>query len=144
NKAKKGDDSSAAGAEDAEPATAYPDGPQSSGTPSVVPEPEPAYERAAATAVAPPATETAPRRVEVQAPPEEDEWAMARPAATAAPSVAPKPHKPAIAEIESHLQPIGNDDFNALKRDKPAAVKSAAEAPATDYAETFEVPKVVG
>ncbi len=145
NKAKKGDDSSSAGAEDAEPATAYPAGPQSSGPPSpAAPEPEPAYERVAATTVAPPATETVPRRVAVQAPPEEDEWAMARPAATAAAAVAPKPHKPTIAEIESHLQPIGNDDFNALKMDKPAAAKTAAEAPATDYAETFEVPKVVG
>ncbi len=145
NKAKKGDDSSAAGADEAEPAAAYPAGPQSSGAPPpATPEPESEYERAAATAVAAPATETAPRRVEVQAPPDEEEWAMARPAATAAAAVAPKPHKPTIAEIESHLQPIGNGDFNALKMDKPAAVKTTADAPATDYAETFEVPKVVG
>ncbi len=149
NKAKKGDDAAAEpDSAEAETAGEYPAGPQTASAPQPVePQPAPAFDRVAAhaptatVAAAPPAGESLPRRVEVEAPPDEAEWNLARPAPAAAPARSPKP---SLSEIESRLQPIGNDNFDSLKMEKPAPAKVESDAPATDYADTFEVPKVVG
>jgi hypothetical protein len=98
-----------------------------------------------ATAVAtPPAAQAGMRRIEVGSAPEEKDWSMARPVPEPV-QKASQTGKQSLAEIESKLHRIDNDDFEALKQQTPGAVVSGEnESSRSQFADTFEVPKVVG
>lgn len=49
-----------------------------------------------------------------------------------------------LSDIESKLTPIGNDDFNAMKADRASRAQAQVESSAADFADAFEVPKVMG
>ncbi len=122
---------------------------QSTGLPDVEHSSEPEYSRTAASAqstttTAPAHTVAARHRVEVNAMPDQD-WSMAQAADT--PAVKPDTGKiplSSLSDIESKLTPIGNDNFNALKADKAPRTQGQVESSAADFADAFEVPKVMG
>lgn len=124
--------------------------PQSTPFPEIHNTSEPEFTRTAAstqtrTATAAPAPAAAsPRRVEVNAKPNED-WNMAQVADAPMPAAKSErsPH-PTLSDIESRLTPIGNDDFNSIKADNSAQPQERVESSASDFADAFEVPKVMG
>lgn len=61
----------------------------------------------------------------------------------ASPSATKTEHK-TMADIESMLTPIGNDDFNSLKAEGANQTQAHGESSATEFADAFEVPKVLG
>lgn len=75
----------------------------------------------------------------------DQDWSMAQAADT--PAVKPDTGKiplSSLSDIESKLTPIGNDNFNALKADKAPRTQGQVESSAADFADAFEVPKVMG
>lgn len=149
NKAKRGDDagSNADTAADAADTPQYSvSGPQG-GSGFAPPKPaEPEFPRVAASAaaVAPaPAKTSMPRRVEVEAEPDND-WNLAKVAdAPVASPQAARSQRPTMADIESKLTPIGNNDFDAMKAESAPKSQAETESIASDFADSFEVPKVM-
>lgn len=154
NKAKKGDEV----VSNADPAVAPAEAPRYSissaqTATSFQPEqgaPEAEFSQVAAsgpsttTAGAPLPAAATPRRVEVSAEPSSD-WSMAQVSEVAAPAPAgSRPARQTLTDIESKLTPIGNDDFSAMKADNPPQPQMQAESSASDFADAFEVPKVMG
>ena len=151
NKAKKGDEAAVGSEPEAPEVQQYSvSGPQTStpypqSTPSM---PEPEFSRLAASApsstiaAAPARTVPPQRRIEVEAPPD-TEWSMAKVTDTPAPAATKAPRQ-TMSEIEAKLTPIGNDDFNAMKAESDSQVKAEQTSTATEFADAFEVPKVMG
>ncbi len=152
NKAKRGDDAGSnadAAADPVETPQYSVSGPQSNSGFGQQKPSEPEFPRVAAssssTAVAPaPAKPGLPRRVEVSTEPDHD-WNLAQVADTPvqSPQGARTP-RPTLADIESKLTPIGNNDFDAMKADSASKNQAEAESTASDFADAFEVPKVMG
>ena len=151
NKAKKSDDSSSnadAAADPAETPHYSVSGPQAGpgfGQPAPS---EPEFPRVAAssvsTTVAAPQRTGLPRRVEVAAEPDHD-WNLAQVAD--APVQSPQGNKAprqTMADIESKLTPIGNNDFDAMKVENATRNQAEAESAASNFADAFEVPHVMG
>ncbi len=154
NKAKKGDEVVPAVVPDASagetPQYSVSAALQSTGLPDVERAPEPDFLRTAASArstntvSAPAAAVAVPRPAEINARPSRD-WGMTQVAD--APATTPETGKiprSTLSDIESRLTPIGNDDFNAMKADKNPQAQTQIEASASDFADAFEVPKVMG
>ncbi len=102
-----------------------------------------------AVAEAPAAASTEPQRIEVNAEPEPDDQ-MHMPVRETAPQETnepPKPQHKSLAEIESNLQPINETDGKAIEKpveEKAQASPEDAVESASQFADAFEVPRVVG
>jgi hypothetical protein len=85
-----------------------------------------------------------PRRVEVREVSTESEWETASAAPQEAPAT-PRPTRHTMADIESKLQQIDNNDFEGMKRREVEKLRPAdAETSPSQFADTFDVPKVIG
>lgn len=112
----------------------------------VVSAPRIAATAATTTTVAPTplSLEPSPRRLEVSAPPEMDDWSLAA-KTQESPPVTSRSGRMTLSEIESKLQQIPDDDAKGLKASLNTGLRASNDEQArSQFADAFEVPKVVG